>query len=273
MGMCRSGELSQINPQRDRHTPSFLHGIDPRVKLIVSILFIILMTSMNSLHLALIGGAFMGGLLAMARIPLASVLKRLLWVVPFACMLVLFLPFMREGTPIYSIHVFNLTFTATRQGLMDAFLLLTRAVAAILTVILLTLTTDLNQLLMSMEALYVPRIFTSLIEFIIRYFYVLGNEWRRIINARKSRGFDEKESIFKVNALRNFGQMLGNLFLRSYQRSERVHLAMMARGFNGLTKRNYNFRMQSTDYYWAIGVMAVGICLTILDKGGTLWFR
>ena len=85
------------------------------------------------------------------------------------------------------------------------------------------------EFLRGFERLHMPRAFTSTLSFMIRYLDVIADEMRRMQVARESRGYDPRW-IWQAKAV---AASAGALFIRSYERGERVYLAMLSRGYDG----------------------------------------
>lgn len=92
---------------------------------------------------------------------------------------------------------------------------------------LLIHTTPFDQLIRGLRTLRFPPIGIELLSFLTRYFSVLGDEWRRMQLARSARTFNQS----RTAKLKSAAQSLGCLFIRAYERAERVHQAMLARGY------------------------------------------
>lgn len=126
--------------------------------------------------------------------------------------------------------------------------------------LLLTYTTPFHDMLDAMRELHVPRIFVAIIGFMYRYLAVLGDEAQRLIRARASRSaepVDGRGGGSIAWRARVTGSMVGSLFLRTYERSERIYAAMQARGFEG-TFRHMELRAVRTAE-WA--ALVVGLAL------------
>lgn len=96
--------------------------------------------------------------------------------------------------------------------------------------LLLTASTPFPRLIAALEQLRVPPVLVMIFSFTYRYFFVLAEELSRMIRARDARGYQG----FWLGDTRVLGQIIGTLFLRSYERGERVYLAMLSRGFQGI---------------------------------------
>ena len=104
-----------------------------------------------------------------------------------------------------------------------------KATLSVLAATLLAATTEPRALLRGLERLRLPQVLVQILMFMIRYVDVVGGELRRMRVARESRGFQARH----LGALRVLGTAAGSLLLRSYERGERVHLAMLSRGYSG----------------------------------------
>lgn len=141
-----------------------------------------------------------------------------------------------DGKPIAEM----LGFTVTDVGLAAFLAIVLKSWLSANALMIFTLTTPFTDLLMALENLRVPRILTSTLSVMYRYLYTLKDEAERLLRARAARSSTISPSQKSGGSLlwraKTVGGMVGNLFLRSYERSERVHAAMLARGYNGALK-------------------------------------
>lgn len=117
----------------------------------------------------------------------------------------------------------------SESGLRGAATILAKASLGVVASVLLATTTQIRDLLHGLERLHLPHQLVLIASFMIRYVDVLQDEMSRMRIARESRGFQARG----LRAWPVLGRSLGALFLRSYERGERVHLAMRSRGFWG----------------------------------------
>jgi cobalt/nickel transport system permease protein len=96
--------------------------------------------------------------------------------------------------------------------------------------ILLTATTEITDIFRGLSVLRVPALFTSIAGFMIRYLELIAGELARMRIAMTARGYDPKW----ISQARPIATAAGALFVRSYERGERIHAAMLARGFTGV---------------------------------------
>jgi cobalt/nickel transport system permease protein len=158
-----------------------------------------------------------------ARVPAPFLLKRLLIEVPFVAFAVL-MPFVAEGE---RTEVLGMSLSVS--GLWGAWNVLAKGTLGVAASVLLASTTELRELLLGLQRLKLPPLLVQIASFMIRYGDVIADEMRRMRIARESRGFEAR-------GVRHWGVLAksaGALFIRSYERGERVHLAMISRGYAG----------------------------------------
>jgi cobalt/nickel transport system permease protein len=134
------------------------------------------------------------------------------------------MPFVATGE---QVHVLGLSLSV--GGLWGAWNVLAKGTLGVAASVLLAATTDLRALLLGLQRLKLPPLLVQIASFMIRYGDVITDEMRRMRIARESRGFEAKGP-------RHWGVLAksaGALFIRSYERGERVHLAMVSRGYTG----------------------------------------
>jgi cobalt/nickel transport system permease protein len=168
-------------------------------------------------------GVLLIGVATLARVPASRVLPRMAVEIPFVVFAVL-LPFL--GRP-PTVEVLGLT--VSQPGLEAAWNILAKATLGVAASVLLAATTRSRDLLDGLVQLRVPPLLVEIASFMLRYVHVVGDEWRRMGLARAARGFDAHGP----RAWPTQARSAGVLFIRSYERGERVHLAMQARGYQG----------------------------------------
>jgi cobalt/nickel transport system permease protein len=143
--------------------------------------------------------------------------------IPFVFFAIL-IPF---ATPGEKIQVLGLQLSP--DGLWVAFGILAKSTLGVMVSIILSASTSSRELLASLEKLRVPATLIQITSFMFRYTAVVLDEMNRMKIARISRGFEPRG----ILDWRILGQSIGALFIRSYERGERVHLAMLSRGYDG----------------------------------------
>lgn len=158
-----------------------------------------------------------------SRVPPTYLLKRTVVEVPFVFFAVL-LPFVATGPQTQVLGV-----SVSQHGLEAGIALLLKGTLGVLASLTLAATTEPQQLLLGLERLRLPQQLVQIMSFMIRYLDVVTGEMQRMKVARESRGFSARDPRHWPVLARSAGA----LFIRSYERGERVHLAMLSRGYTG----------------------------------------
>ena len=213
---------------------SIIHRLDPRTKIIsffVYILFVILTLPTHIFQfIAYLIVIFT--IILLSRIPFAYVLKRSCVIVPFVLLIAVFIPFFKKGQIAggYSFGTFRLT--VSYDGLWILWNVLIKSWLAVLAMIVLSSTTKFPVFLKGLQKLYIPKILIMLLSFMYRYIFILIDESIRMERARNSRYFGGKY----LRQIKTIANLIGVLFIRTYERGERIYQNMVARGFDGEIK-------------------------------------
>jgi cobalt/nickel transport system permease protein len=184
-------------------------------------------------------------------LPIITVFKRSLIEVPFI-FFALLMPFFGTGEVIeigsISLYV---------NGLLAGAGIVVKGTLGILVAINLSATTTAREILNGLETLKMPTPMVQIASFMLRYVNVVNDEMLRMAVARASRGFEATG----VRQWPVLATAAGALFIRSYERGERVHLAMIARGYQGELPRTE--KINNSARYWVIGLAVPFIALII----------
>lgn len=214
-----------------------LHRLDPRVKVVMMVAFILSNALLPDGAWAAFGLMWILLLLANAASHLGVdfTLRRSLIALPFLLVAIsaIFAP---TGAPLAEWRLFGLKLIPTDTGLIRFGSILLRTWLSVQAGILLVAVTPFPDVIHAFEHLRVPRTLTTIIAFLYRYLFVLADEALRLLRARDSRsaavpGQKSGRSVFWRAQIT--GHMAGQLFLRSYERSDRIYNAMLARGYTG----------------------------------------
>lgn len=232
---------------------SAMHRADAGVKLPTSLLFVLALSLTREGAWGVLAASALPVILvaAIARFSPAFLLRRSLLALPFVAAAVP-LAFTRPGEVVFTLPL--LDWDASREGIEAVATILARSWLSVLAVVLLTATTPVPDLLRALRALRVPRLLVATVFFTYRYFHVVGDEAIRMMRARDSRsaslaGRRAGGSVSWRAAV--LGHMVGSLFIRSMDRSERVYAAMQARGFNGDLLFLTTHEVRGRDVVWA----------------------
>lgn len=269
--------LHALDTYRPGDSP--VHRLDPRVKLVLTLLFILtanvpgtVETPGTSQWFAF--GALEGLILlaiGMSRVGLGLVQKRSALALPFllAALTVIFArPGDMEHGPVVPLP--GTPWAVSEAGLWRFLSIAARLYLSVQAAVLLAATTPFPDLLWGMRALRVPRLLVAIGGFLYRYLFVLADEARRMLQAREARsGVLEGRRGGGTVAWRArvTGAMAGTLFLRAYERSERIWAAMVARGYDGEVRLLSAPTLRPTDRQIGIG----GGLVLFLLLAYTLW--
>jgi len=237
---------------------SIIHSLDPRVKIIVVTLFSVVVAT-SSRFLALLPAlAISLFLVTMAKLPIKKVFYRLLLVNGLILFLWLVLPFTFSGHKLFTIG----PFIATKEGILLAGQITVKSNSILLSMIALLSTTQIFSLGHAMGQLHFPDKITHLFLFTFRYIHVIYQEYHRLINAMKMRGFVPRTN---MHTYKSYAYLVGMLLVKSYDRAERIHKAMLCRGFNKKYHSLTQFSLKMEDIFCLSLMLAVISGLVVLQ--------
>lgn len=236
------------------HRHSFVHDLPAKVKTAAAIVFIfmVVLTPVHAMWAFGIYLALMFAVVGMANLPYPMVLRRMLIEIPFVLFAVL-MPFFGSEP-----RIEVLGFSLSQAGLWAAFGILAKGTIGVVTSITLAASTRARDLLQGLEALGVPDLLVQIATFMLRYSAVVTNDLARMKVARESRGF----SATGIKHWKVLAHSAGALFIRSYERGERVHLAMLSRGYNGSLIDLYKPEVRRRD--WLIAMVLPALAALIM---------
>ena len=207
------------------HEHSPVHNLPPQVKIAAAVTFVfaVALTPREGVWAFAIYAATVAMLILISKVGFGFVLIRLAGVLPFIAFAFL-IPFIASGEPVEVLGV-----SVSRDGLWASWNILAKATIGASTSIVLAGTTEVPDLLTGMNRLRVPSVFTSIAGFMVRYLGLIVDEIGRMRVAMTSRGYDPRW-LWQAKPI---AASAGAMFIRSYERGERVHAAMVARGYSG----------------------------------------
>ena len=202
-----------------------LHAVAPQCKLLATVLFVFAVVATPKEQMWAFGA--LAGLVVLAamigRVPLVGLARRLVIEAPFLAFAVLLPLLGRDPTvEVVGLHL-------SEPGLWAAWNIVAKGTIGVAASVVLASTTSVPHVLQGMERLRVPRQLVAITGFMVRYGDVIGDEVRRMRIARESRGAGGS----RLGHARAVATSAGALFVRSYERGERVYLAMASRGYVG----------------------------------------
>lgn len=237
-----------------------LHRLDPRVKILLATgysFLVAVLYGFPALAAALLAST---GLAALGRLNGLEVLRRLLPANGLILLLWAVLPFTFPGEPIGRLG----PLAPTMEGLRFCAQITLKSNAILLTFLALLATSPIATLGYALHRLRVPAKMVLLLLMTYRYLFVLEQEYQRLSRAMQMRGFRPRTSL---HTYRSYAYLVGMLFVRASARADRVHQAMLCRGFDGRFRTLKTFRLDGRDWVWPLGGAAVMAGLALLE-----WF-
>ena len=247
---------------------SIVHQTDARMKLGLGLAFIITTALVPagawSLYFALFVIAL--SLEFLSGVGIGYFLKRSALALPFI-LAALPLLFTVPGTAIFSFTVGPWEFSASYPGLVRFTSIALKSWISIQITVVLTVSTPFPDILAAMRSLRIPRLLVAIIGLMWRYLFVLADESRRLLQARAARSGASGNPDFKAGGsigwrARTAGGLAGNLFIRSLERSERIYVAMLARGYDGDIRSLPQGEMEA--FNWVILVIGAAMLILVL---------
>jgi cobalt/nickel transport system permease protein len=242
---------------------SFVHGLDPRVKIVVAILFSVVV-AISSRFLALLPALALSlFLIVLTGLPARALCYRLLLVNGLIIFLWLLLPFTFHGETLFTIG----PLAVTKEGVLYATRITLKCNAILLAMIALLATMPVFTLGHAMSRLYFPDKIIHLFLFTYRYIHVIFQEYHRLINAMRIRGFIPQTNL---HTYRSYAYLVGMLLVKSYDRAERVYKAMLCRGFSGKYYTLTRFSTNIGDILYLSLMLAAILGLVVLQWRATV---
>lgn len=241
-----------------------IHRLDPRTKLLSALAFVLAVVLTPQGHWQAYAAYFALIMVAtvMSHVPLGFVLKRSLAVEATVLIIVALTPFFKPGEAAFSHQVWFWQVSVSHAGLAIFWNTLAKAWLSILCLTLLTSTTQFTYLLLAMEKLKLPRSLVQTLSFMYRYIFILEEEAMRMVQARDGRNFGAN----RLWQIRVVGHMAGSLFVRSYERGERVYAAMLARGFDGEVRTLHRLNLRTSDALFSALCLSALAAVTLLTN-------
>ena len=264
-----------LDPYRPR--ASVIHRLDPRVKVTLALAFILTtaVTPFGAWPIYLLLFALVLATVILSELGVGYVLKRALVAFPFALAALPTL-FSAAGIPLIDFHLGPLPLTVTREGVARFASIVVKSWLSVQMAVVLVGSTPFPALLAALRALKVPRLLVSIVGLMWRYLFVLVDEALRLLRARESRSAYPPEPVGRrvggslVWRARVAGGMVGNLFLRAFDRADRIYAAMLSRGYDGETRILPLPPLRALE--WGVLLAGLGV-LVLLAVTGLLFFQ
>jgi cobalt/nickel transport system permease protein len=238
-----------------READSPVHRLPPEVKIAAMVLFTLAVVATPRAAFWAFGGyaLLVAAVAALARVGPGWLLRRATIELPFV-LFAFALPFLGTGERVEVAGV-----ALSVDGLLGGWNIVAKGTLGVLASLLLAATTTTRDLIVGLDRLRCPQILTQIAMFMLRYLDVLIGEARRMRVARVSRG-DDPRFLWQ---LRGFAAGIGALFLRAFERGERVYLAMVSRGYSGRMPAVWQGAGAATAGQWLVGATVPLVAATI----------
>lgn len=238
-------------------TASRIHRLDPRAKIagFAGITVVGVSTPPRYWAVLAVCALALATIAAAARIGPGVILSRARVVLPLVVFVAVFVPFVREGE---TVDLGPLA--VSRDGLTTFAAVSSKALIGTVSAVLLGATTSFPDVLHGLERMRAPRLLTLIAAFMYRYLFVIGGEARRMRVALAARGYRPRHAL-QAAAI---GRVATALFLRTFERGERVYVAMLARGYSGATPRLRELALGRADIVFVAALAALLLPLRVI---------
>jgi cobalt/nickel transport system permease protein len=223
---------------------SLVHRLDPRAKLLTTLIFVITVVSFDKYEISALFPFFIFPiiLITLGNLPLNYLIKKLILVSPFVLFIGIF-------NPILDREIFTQLGPLEIAGGWVSFVsIVLRFILTVISALILISSTGFISVCMAVEKLGAPRIFAIQLLFLYRYLFVLIEEASRIVRARALRSFGGKGMGIRV-----FCSLIGHMLIRTFDRSHRIHQAMLCRGFDGEIRIRRPLKIRYFDVLFTLG--------------------
>jgi cobalt/nickel transport system permease protein len=252
-------DLGRLDLLAEKNSP--IHRLDPRAKVITTLLFILYVVSFDRYEIVRLLPFFIfpAFLIGVADLPLGYLLRKLILVSPFVIFIGIFNPFIDRNI------ILQIGSLQISGGWLSLVSILLRFVLTVGAGLLLIATTGFPAICMALEKMGAPRIFAMQLLMLYRYIFVLIEEGIRMFRAYTLRAAPGKKIRYQV-----FKQMLGNLLLRTIDRAQRIHLAMLSRAFTGEIKIIRQYGFGKTEIFYTAGFILLFTFIRLVDISALL---
>ncbi|SEH00326.1 cobalt/nickel transport system permease protein [Nonomuraea solani] len=232
---------------------SVVHRLPPQCKLLAVLAFalVVVATPRERFWAFAAYAVLLGAVAVAARVPVTYLLRRMAIEVPFVLFAFL-IPVIGLGE-----RTTVLGLSLSVPGLWAAWNILAKATLGVIASILLAATTEPRVILIGAQRLRLPSLLVQIAMFMLRYMDVIMDEMRRMRVARESRGFEARN----FRHVPVIARSAGALFIRSYERGERVHLAMLSRGYTGQMPIIHDLSASVRQWGTALALPAVALAV------------
>lgn len=258
-----------LDPYRPR--TSLIHQLDPRVKLVLSLAFIFTtaLTPVGAWPVYILLLAIIVSIILLSDLGLRYVWGRAILAFPFVLAAVPII-FTAPEPYLAEIPLGQWTVSISAAGLERFLSIALKSWISVQAAIVLAASTPFPNLLIAMRAIRIPRLLVSIFSLMWRYLFILADEVLRLNRARAARSGQAENPAAKTGGsvlwrARVTGGMAGNLFLRAFERSDRIYNAMLSRGYDGEIRSIPLPKLDSSQFVIMIVALIVLLLLLLLS--------
>jgi len=250
-----------LDIDRYAHVESPINRWDPRVKLVALGLLIFSIALLKTIPAAIVAIIFAVIILVISALPYHFIMHGLSFVLVFLIPFFLIMPFTYPGEASFSL----LGLPFAWEGLRLATLIFIKALSIVLLTFSIFGSSRFDVSMMAMQKMKFPKTIIQMLLFTYRYTFVFLEEMKCMHTSMKVRGFIARTD---VKTLKIFGHFVGTLLVRSFERTERVFNAMLAKGYQGELHSMVTFESNTNDYVKALCVIVIAFSLVAGDYSG-----
>ena len=228
-----------------------VHSMDPRAKLVTTLIFIFTVVLTPDGYFASFGlyALVLSMVITMSRVPLKFILLRSLAIMPFALAVSVFVPFITTGTEVlweFSAGPFEAQVSDT--GFYRFLSMNLRVLICFFATIILVSTTRFGDLMRAAGMLGMPSKIVEVMSFMYRYLFIVIDEAAHMMLARDLRSYKQR----RLSMLHATGGIIGALFVRSFEHSERLYMSMLLRGYSGRPVTPAELHLTNRDVVYSV---------------------
>ncbi len=239
-----------------------IHRLDGRIKLISAIFIIVIAAFSNNIFIPIILEIFLLVVIKIAKLSYIGSFKRIALLLPFGGAIIIFQPFIHPGNVLWSYSWLTITDT----GLNWAILLITRMITSLTSIVILSSTSPMQQIVASFRRLKMPKDLAMILSIMVRFLFVFIDELVAIRKSQKSRNFHIHSKLTPYKwRIKQVGYSIAMMFVKSYEQGERVYKSMISRGFSDKSDLfNEKTSLEKSDYIYIATVIILVIILEII---------
>jgi cobalt/nickel transport system permease protein len=257
------GSIRELEKETEKESP--LHLMDGRVKLILPLLIIVYAVFSNQIAVLIMLEVYLLLLIYISHVSFKTSLKRMLLILPFGGLIIVFQPFIHPGNVIWTGPFLGITITDS--GLMWGILMFSRLLVALTSLVLLSSISPMQELAQSFRKLGMPREFAMILSLMIRFLFMFYDELHRIMHAQKARNFDifNKKTSYMWR-MKQIGYTVAMMFLNAFEHGEKVYLSMISRGYSDKSKlyKERKIKFGKKEYVFITATLFLIVCLQFL---------